>query len=140
MPEQATSFVEESKERINSARERIDGEVERIQKELRTRSERIEKQFSRTRKSFEKQTRKQVKQLERDLRKNPLVKRFDRFQADATKQIESALTSVLGALGIASSNDVRQVDRKIARLNKKLKDMERERATNGKQPPPPTEL
>jgi predicted RNA-binding protein with PIN domain len=127
MPEQATSFVQESRERINSARERIDGEVDRIQKELRTRSERIEKQFSRTRKSFEKQTRKQVKQLER----------FDRFQADAAKQIESALASVLGALRIASTSDVRQVDRKIARLNKKLKDMERQRATNGKQPPAP---
>jgi cell fate (sporulation/competence/biofilm development) regulator YmcA (YheA/YmcA/DUF963 family) len=135
MPEQATSLVQESRERFNSARERIDGEFDRIQKELRTRSERIERQISRRRKSFEKQTRKQVKQLERDLRKNPLVKRFDRFQADATKQIESALTSVLGALGIASASDVRQVDRKIARLNKKLKDMERERATNGKQPP-----
>ena len=135
MPEQATSFVQESKERFNSARERIDGEVERIQKELRTRSDRIERQISRRRKSFEKQTRKQVKQLERDLRKNPLVKRFDRFQADATKQIESALASVLSALRIASASDVRQVDRKIARLNKKLKDLERERATNGKQPP-----
>ncbi len=136
MPEQATSFVQESKERFNSARERIDGEVERIQKELRTRSERIERQISRRRKSFEKQTRKQVKQLERDLRKNPLVKRFDRFQADATKQVERALTSVLGTLRIASTSDVRQVDRKIAKLNKKLKDMERARATNGKQPPP----
>jgi cell fate (sporulation/competence/biofilm development) regulator YmcA (YheA/YmcA/DUF963 family) len=139
MPEQATSFVQESKERINSARERIDGEVERIQNELRTRSERIEQRISRGRKSFEKETRKQVKQLERDLRKHPLAKRFDRFQADATKQIESALASVLSALRIASASDVRQVDRKIARLNKKLKDMERARATNGKQPPP-TEL
>jgi hypothetical protein len=135
MPEQATSFVQESKERFNSARERIDGEVERIQKQLRTRSERIERQLSRGRKNFEKQTRKQVKQLERDLRKNPLVKRIDRFQADATKQVESALTSVLGALGIASASDVKQVDRKIARLNKKLKEMERERGTNSKQPP-----
>ena len=135
MPEQATSFVQESRERLNSARERIDGEVERIQKQLRTRSERIERQLSRRRKSFEKQTRKQVKQLERDLRKNPLVKRIDRFQADATKQVESALASVLGALRIASTRDVRQVDRKIARLNKKLKEMERERGTNSKQPP-----
>ena len=135
MPEQATSFVQESKERFNSARERIDGEFERIQKELRTRSDRIERQFNRRRKSFEKQTRKQVKQLEREFRKYPFVKRFDRFQADATKQIESAVASVLSALGIASASDVKQVDRKIVRLNKKLKDMERERATNGKQPP-----
>lgn len=135
MPEQATSFVQESRERLHSARERIDGEFERIQKELRTRSERIERQFNRRRKRFEKETRKQVKQLEKDLRKNPLVKRFDRFQADATKQIESALASALGALGIASTSELRQVDRKIARLNKKLKDMERQRGTNGKQPP-----
>ena len=135
MPEQATSFVQESRERLNSARERIDSEVERIQRELRTRSERIEQQFNRRRKSFEKQTRKQVKQLERDLRKNPLVKRFDRFQADATRQIESALASVLGALQIASASDVRQIDRKVTRLNRRLKDLERERATNGKQPP-----
>jgi hypothetical protein len=137
MPEEATSFVQESRERFNSARERIDGEFERIQKELRTRSDRIERQFNRRRKSFERQTRKQVKQLERDFRKSPLVKRFDRFQADTTKQIESAVASVLGALGIASTSDVRQMDRKIARLNKKLKDMERERTTNGKQPPAP---
>ena len=135
MPEQATSFVQESRERLNSARERIDSEVERIQRELRTRSERIEQQFNRRRKSFERQTRKQVKQLERDLRKNPLVKRFDRFQADATRQIESALASVLGALQIASASDVRQIDRKVTRLNRRLKDLERERATNGKQPP-----
>ena len=135
MPEQATSFVQESRERLNSARERIDSEVERIQRELRTRSERIEQQFNRRRKSFEKQTRKQVKQLERDLRKNPLVKRFDRFQADATRQIENALASVLGALQIASASDVRQIDRKVTRLNRRLKDLERERATNGKQPP-----
>ena len=135
MPEQATSFVQESKERFNSARERIDGEFDRIQKQLRTRSERIERELSRRRKSFEKQTRKQVKQLERDLRKNPLVKRFDRLQADASRQIESALASVLGALRIASTSDLRQMERKIARLSKKLKDMERERATNGKQPP-----
>ena len=135
MPEQATSFVQESRERFNSARERIDGEFERIQQELRTRSERIERQFNRRRKNFERQTRKQVKQFERDFRKNPLVKRFDRFQADTTKQIESALASMLSALGIASASDVKQVDRKIARLNKKLKDMERERATNGRQPP-----
>ena len=135
MPEQATSFVQESRERLNSARERIDSEVERIQRELRTRSERIEQQFNRRRKSFEKQTRKQVKQLERDLRKNPLVKRFDRFQADATRQIESALASMLGALQIASASDVRQIDRKVTRLNRRLKDLERERATNGKQPP-----
>jgi hypothetical protein len=135
MPEQATSFVEESRERLNSARERIDDEVERVQKELRTRSNRIERQFNRRRKSFEKETRKQVKQLEKDLRKNALVKRFDRFQSDASKQIEGALTSMLSALGIASSNDVKQLNRKITRLNKKLKDMERERATNGSQPP-----
>ena len=132
MAEQATTLTD----RFDSARERIDEEIQRVQRQIQTRRKRLEKQISSGRKSIEKQTRKQVKQLERDLRKNPVVKRFDRFQADATKQIESALTSVLGALRIASTSDVRQVDRKIARLNKKLKDMERERATNGKQPPP----
>lgn len=131
MPEQATSFVQESKERFNSARERIDGEVERIQKELRTRSERIERQISRRRKSFEKQTRKQVKQIEKELQKSEVVKTLQGWRSQAESLLEDTFESVLGSFQIASKSDVKKIDRKLTKLTKRLKDMERVRQTNG---------
>ena len=124
MPEQATSFVQESKERFNSARERIDGEVERIQKQLRTRSERIEQQLSRRRKSFEKQTERRVKKFE----KTPLGKRISNFRTNAQKQYESNVESFLRLFPVASSAEIKRLERKVTSLTRKVNALEKEKA------------
>ncbi len=131
MTEQATTIAD----RFDTARERIDEEVQRVQKELRTRRRRIEKQITSGRKSFEKQTRKQVKQLRGDLSRNSVVREIERARDEAARQLEGAFEAVLGAFQIATKGDVERIDRKLTKLNKKLKDIDRARKTNGKQPP-----
>jgi len=131
MAEQATSFVDEAGERITAARERVDSEVSRIQKDLATRRKKIEKQLASSRKSFEKQTRKQVKQIEKDIRKSEVVKTLESWRGQAESLLEETFEGVLGALQVASKSDVKKIDRKLTKLTKRLKDIERTRQTNG---------
>jgi len=135
MAETATNLVDESRERISSARERIDEEIQRVQKELASRRKDIELQLSRGRKSFEKQTRRQVRQIQKDIRKNSWIRRAEELRDEATRQFEDALEGVLGTLQIASKTDVRKIDRKLGKLSKRLKEIERVRQTNGQQAP-----
>jgi len=135
MAQQATSFVQEGVDRFNEARERIDAEVQRVQKELKTRRKKVERQFKSSRNRLEKQTRKQVKQIEKELQKNTLVKRAEELRDQASRQVESVVDSVLNALQIASKTDLQKIDRKLTKVNKKLREIEDTRKTNGRQPP-----
>ncbi len=148
MVEQATSFSG----RIESARGRLDDEIGRVQKQIRTRRKQfekqlnsgrknlekqlnsgrknLEKQLTSGRKNLEKQTRKQVKEL----RKNTMVQEIERIGGEANRQIEGVFERVLSVLQIASKTDVDRIDRKLTKLNKRLKDMERSRKGNGQRP------
>ena len=148
MVEQATSFTD----RIESARGRIDDEIGRVQKRIQARRKQLEKQINTgrksvekqintgrksfekqltsSRKSFEKQTRKQVK----DLRRSPVVQEVERIGGEVNRQLEGVFERLLGVLQIASKTDVDRIDRKLTKLNKRLKDMERSRKTNGQSP------
>jgi len=137
MVEQATSFTD----RIESARGRLDDEIGRVQKQIQTRRKQIErqintgrknfeKQLNTSRKSFEKQTRKQVKEI----RRSQVVQEVERLGTEVNRQIEGVFERVLGVLQIASKTDVDRIDRKLTKLNKRLKDMERGRKTNGQSP------
>ena len=124
------SFVQDGMDRLQSARERVDDEIQRVQKQLRTRRRNLERQINKGRRDFERQTRKQVKQLQSDIRKNTWVKRLDELREDASKQLESAVSSVLGVLQIASKSDVQKIDRKLTKLSKKLRDIETRRSNS----------
>jgi len=121
MPEQ--TILQDGVDRVRDAMSSVEDEIQRVQKDLRSRRKDIEKQLSSSRKGFEKRARK----LRSELRKNPTVKRLDRFRRDATKQFEEGVENLLGALQIASKGDVQRIDRKLSQLNRKLKEMERAR-------------
>ena len=141
MAEQA-SIIQEGVDRFHAARERVDEELQRIQKELNSRRQRLEKQLESSRKTIEKRTRKQVQQIEKrtrkqveQIRKNGIVQRAEEAWAEAGSFAENAFERVLDALQIASKGDVDRIDRKLSKINKKLKDIERARTTNGQSPP-----
>ncbi|MBW2270270.1 MAG: hypothetical protein JRH16_17030 [Deltaproteobacteria bacterium] len=120
MAQPATSFVDESRERIHSARERIDSEFKKAQKDLEGRRKRLEKQLSKNRKGFEKQT----KQLRKDLEKNSIVKQLNRWRNDAEDQFEDVLGSLLGSLQIATQSDVKKIDRRLSKISRQLKELD----------------
>jgi len=120
-----TSFVNEGVDRVTSVFRSIDGELRRVQKQLQTRRKSFEKQLASGRRDIEKQTRKQVKRLQTELRKSPLIKRAQTLRGEATSQIDSAVERVLGALQIATKNDLERIDRRLGVLTRKLKDLDR---------------
>jgi len=127
-----TSFVNEGMDRVTSVFRSIDGELRRVQKQLQTRRKSFEKQLASGRRDIERQTRKQVKRLQTELRKSPLIKRAQSLRGEATEQIDTAVERVLGALQIATKNDLDRVDRKLTVLTRKLKDLDRGgRRSNG---------
>jgi hypothetical protein len=120
-----TSFVNESVDRVTSVFRSLDGELRRVQKQLQARRRSFEKQLASGRRDIEKQTRKQLKRLQGELRKNPLIKRAQTLRGEATSQIDSAVERVLGALQIATKNDLDRIDRKLSVLTRKLKELDR---------------
>ncbi len=128
------NFVQEGVDRFNAAFERIDGERLRLQKQIRARRKSFEKQITSGRRDFEKRTRKQVKRLRTELRRYPAVKRAERLQADARRQIEERVDRFLALLPIASRSELERIDRKLDRISRKLKEMEQPRRGNGGAP------
>ena len=131
MAQSATTFVDESRERIHSARERIDSEFKKAQKDLDARRKRLEKQLTKNRKSFEKEFaknrksfEKQAKKLRSEIEKNGLVKQLTRWRNDAEGQFEDAFGSLLGTLQIATQSDVKKIDRRLSKISKQLKELE----------------
>ena len=120
-----TSFVNEGMDRVTSVFRTLDGELRRVQKQLQSRRKSFEKQLASGRKDIERQTRKQVKRLQTELRKSPLIKRAQSLRGEATEQIDTAVDRVLGALQIATKNDLDRIDRKLTVLTRKLKELDR---------------
>jgi hypothetical protein len=114
---QQASIVQDSVDRGREAVSSLESDFDKVQK-------RAEKQFRAQRKSLEKRAEKQVSRLRSEFKKNPLVKRAQTAVDDASKQIEKNVDSLLEALNVASQRDLQRVDRKLNKINKKLRDLE----------------
>jgi 23S rRNA pseudoU1915 N3-methylase RlmH len=132
---QQANFVQEGVDRVREAVSSIESDFQRVQKrvekQLNARRKSIEKQVKARRKNIERRTQKQVRRLRTELKKNPYVKRAQGVMDDATKQWESGVDSVLGALQVASRRDVTRIDRKLNQINRKLRDLEKAKGGNG---------
>lgn len=127
MAQQQAHSDQEGIDRFREMFGTFESEFERVQKDLRARRRLLEKRLDAGRKDFEKRARK----VRKELRKNPTFKRLDNLRRDATRQLEQGAESVLNALQIASKADVKRIDRKLAQLGRKLKELEHSRRTNG---------
>ena len=109
------NFIEEGMDRIESAFKSIEKDLKRLQKRADTR-----------RRQFERQAEKRVKRLQSDIRKNPVVKRAEDLRGDAVKAIEDQVDGLLANLRIASHTDVSKLERKVAQLNRKVRELEKQ--------------
>jgi peptidoglycan hydrolase CwlO-like protein len=127
MAQQQADSVQEGIDRFREVFGSFESEFERVQKDLRARRKLLEKRFDAGRKDIEKRARK----VRKELRKNPTFKRLDDLRRDTARQLEQRAENLLSALQIASKSDVQRIDRKLTQLNRKLKELERTRRTNG---------
>lgn len=119
------NIVQEGVDRVREAVSSIETDLDKVQK-------RAEKEIKSRRKRFEKTTEKQVKRLQTQFKKNPFVKRAQSAFDDATRQFEKNVDNFLGAINVASSRDIRRVDRKLSQIAKKLRELENTNAHSPK--------
>jgi len=108
------NFIEEGIDRIENAFRSIERDFRRLQKRA-----------DRRRRQFERQAEKRVKRIQTDIRKNPVVKRAEDLRSDAVKTIEDQVDGLLANLRIASHAEVHKLERKVAQLNRKVRELEK---------------
>jgi polyhydroxyalkanoate synthesis regulator phasin len=114
------NLIQDGIDRVQSAFQSLDKEYRRLQKTADKR-----------RKEFEKRAEKQIKRFQTELRKSPIVKRAEGVRArvgeaggEARQVLTDRLETVLGALQIATRTEIDKLDRKLALLNKKVRELE----------------
>ena len=112
--EERANIFDDGVQRMQSAWNSVESEFENLQKAVDKR-----------RKRFEKEAQKQVKRL----RKTDLAKRFESLRDDASRQIESNLESALGLFSVASSTELKRLERRVTQLTRKLNTLEKSRAS-----------
>ena len=107
-------------------------QIERISSELEKWNDDIQARSSKFRKQSQKRIDKRVKQLQAELRKVPAVKRAEELRHDLGKRMEkrvdAGVDGFYSSLKIARLDEVKKLERKIAQLNKKLRDLEQQLA------------
>ena len=107
-------------------------QIERISSELEKWNDDIQARSSKFRKQSQKRIDKRVKQLQTELRKVPALKRAEELRQNlgkrVGKRVDAGVDSFYTGLKIARLDEVKKLERKIAQLNKKLRDLEQQLA------------
>lgn len=117
------SWEEFRPEWANEGIERISAELEKWNDDLQSRSTKFRKQS-------QKRIDKSVKQIRKELKKMPAVKKAEELRTDIEKRVEKGVEEgvdrVYSSLKLARLDEVKKLERKIAQLNKKLRDLEKQ--------------
>ena len=122
---QQSTLLEDGFDRIQAAFRSVEDEVQKAQKRFESRSEK-----------FSTDANKRIKRFQKELRKYPAVKQAETFQKDlgeqfqarskqVEKQIENGVATVLGTLQIASRGEINKLDKKLNRINRRLKALDK---------------
>ncbi|MCH2169259.1 hypothetical protein MK489_00630 [Myxococcota bacterium] len=120
-------FVQDGINRFNDAYRSVDEGVKHLQQRLEAGRKTVEREIDTRRKLFEEQTRGQIEQIQG----HAVVQRVLSIKSDTTRQIETSIQSLLDLFDIASKSDIQRVDKKLKQLNRKLRDLEQAKTTNG---------
>ena len=104
--------------------------IERISSELEKWNDKIQSRSEKFRKESQKRIEKGVKQVQDELRKVPGVKRAEELRSEienrVEKNIDAGVDRVYARLNLVRLDEVKKLERKIAQLNKKLRDLEKQ--------------
>lgn len=119
------SLLDEGLDRVQTAWKSMEQEVQKVQKQFEDRGA-----------DFNKRAEKQIKRFQKDFEEYPGIKRARALGDDIKKeidermnwvseQVDTNLTSLLSGLQIASRTEVDKLDRKLNRINRRLKALDK---------------
>ena len=115
------SLLDEGLDRVQTAWKSMEKEVQKVQKQFEDRGADLNKRAE-----------KQIKQLQKDFEAYPGIKRARSLGDDIKKeidgrmnwvseQVETSVTNLLAGMQIASRSEINKLDRKLNRINRRLK-------------------
>ena len=119
------NVVQDGVEQVREAVRRVDQGFRRIQKQVETRRRRLAKEVTTRRRVIEKRAQRELGRIQKQIQKQPIVKRAEALRAGASERFERGVASFLDVLPIATKGDVERIDRKVSALGRKLKGMEK---------------
>jgi hypothetical protein len=123
-PMATPSVFEQGFDRFQTTMKDIDREVQRVRRELGRRRRTIEKGLRTRRHDIERRAERQIRRLRTELRRFPVYKRAESLQSDVRSRVERQIDQILAAFPLASRGDVESLDRKVARLQKRVNALE----------------
>ena len=89
----------------------------------------LEKQVATRRKALERRAQKEIARVQKEIARQPLVKRAqkqaDTLRAGAQSRLEAGVAGVLGAFPLATKGEIDRIDRKLRSIDRKLREMEK---------------
>ena len=119
------SLVESAVGNVRSAVKVANRRLQKLQKEIDGRRKAVTKELQTRRRKLEQRTGKEVARLVSRAQQLPLVKRATVLRDSAGQQLEAGVETVLGAFQIASRSEVERLDRKLAQVSRKLRELEK---------------
>lgn len=119
------NVVQDGVGQVREAVRRVDQGFRRIQKQVETRRRRLAKEVTSRRRVIEKRAQRELGRIQKQIQKQPIVKRAEAFRVDASARLERGVATFLDVLPIATKSDVERIDRKVSALGRKLKEMEK---------------
>ncbi len=138
------SIIDEGIGRVQSAFESVEEGVEKIQKKAGEEVEKLQDEAEKRASELSDRARSGFRRIQRDLRNNKFYRQAEQRWEDVNKQleergkalearIESGLDSLLGAFQIASRSDVGKLEKKLDRINRRLKALDKTLTKKGSQ-------
>lgn len=122
---QQTSLIEDGFDRIQSAIRSVENEVQKAQDRFSKESDQLGKDASKRIKSFRKELKKYPAVKQAEAFRKDFNKEFDARSKQVGKTIESGIESLLGTFQIASQGEVAKLDKKLGRINRRLKALDK---------------
>jgi len=119
---QQTSRVQEGVDQLKTR-------IRRIQRQVTTGRKALEKELTTRRKAIERRAQKEIARVQKEIARQPLVKRAqkqaDTLRAGAQSRLEAGVAGLRAALPIATRGEIDRIDRKLRAIDRKLREMEK---------------
>lgn len=109
-----TNIIEESFERVQA---RFHDAGEELQK--------LQDRAGENRREFSERTQARAEKVQKQLLEIPAIKAADDFRIEVFKQIEANMDDFLGRLPVASTSDIKKLERKVNALTRKVRALEK---------------
>jgi len=122
---QQSTLLEDGFDRIQTAFKSVEDEVQKVQKRFETESNKLSKSANKRIKNIRKEMLKYPAVKQADSLRQDLSKQFQSRAKEFEKQVEGGIETVLGGLQIASQSEIDKLDKKLGRINRRLKALDK---------------